>query len=102
MANQSNPLVGYYALNHKALKDLLGDALYKGRQLKRVISMEGGEVRVVSQDDYNNWLNDTYNLINLAIDKGEAECFRGGRADSLDERLRRLSDLIPSVNSSET
>jgi hypothetical protein len=107
------------AKNRRAIKDLLGDAIDRGRNLQRTIRKEGDEIVIVTQQDVEDWVHDTHDLIEAAFDKGEARHFlnsegydpghnlpwREARHDPykyyLEPRLKRLDELIVRANSLE-
>src|SRR5215210_4580764 len=60
---------------HKAVKDLLGNAIDEGRALQRTVYKKGGETIVVSRQDVEGWVHHTHDLIEAAYDKGEARHF---------------------------
>jgi hypothetical protein len=102
---------------YKAVKDLLGDAVDKGKALQRTIYKEGDEVIVVTQQDVEGWVHYTRDLIEAAYDKGEARHFMNSddyKPESaspfrniyhdpykyfVEARLRRLDELIMRTNS---
>jgi len=58
---------------------------------------EGGELRIHSQQEWDDWLERTYNLIEHGIDKGKVERFRCKRGDRIENRLQRLDELISRI-----
>jgi hypothetical protein len=104
-------------VRQRAVKDLLGEAVDKGRALQRSVYKEGDEVIVVNQEDINNWVHYTRDLIEAAYDKGEAQHFMNSDDYSPEKpspfrniyhdpykyfvqvRLRRLDELIVRSNS---
>jgi hypothetical protein len=103
----------------KAVKDLLGVAVEQGEDLRVILREEGGQWNLVSQQDVEDWVHRTHDLIEAAFDKGEARRFldssdykpekplpyREVRADPykyhLTPRLQRLNELIVRANSLE-
>lgn len=103
----------------RAVKDLLGNAVDEGKNLQRTISADKGELKIVSQQDIEDWVHRTYDLIETAFDKGEAQHFlnsadykpekpypfRNARHDPYryftGVRLRRLDELVVRANSLE-
>ena len=81
----------------RVLKTSLGNALAEGRKLQRFMYFEGGELRIHSQQEWDDWLERTYNLIEHGIDKGKVERFRGKRGDRIENRLQRLDELISRI-----
>ena len=61
------------AKNRRAIKDLLGEAVDRGRNLQRTIRKEGDEIVIVSKQDVEDWVHGTHDLIEAAFDKGEAQ-----------------------------
>jgi len=107
------------AKNRRAIKDLLGEAVDRGRNLQRTIRKEGDEIVIVSKQDVEDWVHGTHDLIEAAFDKGEARHFlnsegydpghnlpwRDARHDPykyyIEPRLKRLDELIVRANSLE-
>jgi hypothetical protein len=107
------------AKNRRAIKDLLGDAVDRGRNLQRTLRKEGDEIVIVTQQDVEDWVHGTHDLIEAAFDKGEARHFlnsegydpghnlpwRDARHDPykyyIEPRLKRLDELIVRANSLE-
>ena len=104
------------AAKRKTVKDLLGDAVDEGKNLQRTVYADGGELKLVSQQDVEDWVHRTYDLIEAAFDRGEAQHFlnsedykpekaspfRDARHDPYkyftEIRLRRLNELIVRAN----
>ncbi len=104
-------------MRQKVVKDLLGEAVDKGRALQRSVYKEGDEVIVVTQEDVESWVHYTRDLIEAAYDKGEAQHFMNSDDYSPEKpspfrniyhdpykyfvgvRLRRLDELIVRSNS---
>jgi hypothetical protein len=107
------------AQKRKAVKNLLGDAVEQGEDLRPVTRQVGGEWGFTDQRDVEDWVHRTHDLIEAAFDKGEARRFldssdytpenpvpyREIRVDPykyyLEPRLRRLSELIVRANGLE-
>ena len=107
------------AKNRRAIKDLLGEAVDRGRNLQRTIRKEGDEIVIVTKQDVEDWVHGTHDLIEAAFDKGEARHFlnsegydpghnlpwRDARHDPykyyIEPRLKRLDELIVRANSLE-
>jgi hypothetical protein len=103
----------------KAVKDLLGIAIQQGEDLRVLVWKEGDEIKFVGQQDVEDWVHRTYDLIEAAFDKGEARRFldssdykpekhlpfRQVRIDPykyfLTPRLQRLNELILRANTLE-
>jgi len=107
------------ARKRKAVKDLLGLAVEQGEDLRVLTRKEDGEWKIISQQDVEDWVHRTHDLIEAAFDKAEARRFldssdytpekalpyREIRIDPykyfLEPRLRRLNELIVRANSLE-
>jgi hypothetical protein len=118
---QNEELSKRLAIAHKrkAVKDLLGDAVDQGKDLRVTVRKEGDEWSLVGQQDVEEWVHRTHDLIEAAFDKGEARRFldsadympekplpyREIRVDPykyhLEPRLQRLNELIVRANELE-
>ena len=105
--------------NRRAAKDLLANAVDRGKNLQRTIRKEGDEIIIVTNQDVEDWVHRTHDLIEAAFDKGEARHFldsegydpghnlpwRDARHDPykyyIEPRLKRLDELIVRANSLE-
>jgi hypothetical protein len=63
------------AEKHKALKNLLGEAIDEGEWLRRSFYKENGEWHVVGQVHIKDWVDRTCDLIEAALDKPAAQSF---------------------------
>jgi hypothetical protein len=107
------------AEKRKAVKDLLGIAVQQGEDLRVQVRREGSEIKLIGQQDVEDWVHRTHDLIEAAFDKGEARRFldssdykpetpvpyREIRVDPykyyLEPRLQRLNELIVRANGLE-
>lgn len=86
----------------KVIKDLLGRAMKEGRNL----DVQGKGAYAANLPAARQWVERTHDLIEDALDTGEAQCFRGDEIDKdfypVGGCLSRLNQLIGRANSLET
>jgi hypothetical protein len=109
------------AQKRAALRDLLADALDEGHALRRTLYKEGGELKLTSKQDVEEWVDHTHDLIEASLGRLEAWRFLSNEGYTPEDlgwdfkpapwtnwrdekylrsaRMKRLDELINRVDS---